>query len=146
MNTTLINARAVWLALTAVLGPGVSVALAQTSVQTTTPPDSPSLVQRADEITAGKLVQSPQGDTIGTVKARVPETPAHGLPDYILVATDTGTTAIPYGAVDHLLRDAHLVIDRSLLAAAPRVAEDEVNNESDTRWKQAADSYWSAYR
>jgi hypothetical protein len=63
-----------------------------------------------------------------------------------LVATDTGTTAIPYGALDHLLRDAHLVIDRSLLAGAPRVGEDQIHNSADTHWKQEADSYWQAYR
>jgi len=136
----------VWLSLTAVVGVAIATATAQTSVQTSTPPDSPSLVQRPDDIIAGKLVQSPQGDTIGTVKALVPEVPAHGLPDYVLVATDTGTAAIPYGAVDHLLRDAHLVIDRSLLAAAPRVGEDQIDNDADSHWKEAADSYWQAYR
>ena len=71
----------VWLSLTVAVGAAIATATAQTSVQTSTPPDSPSLVQRADDITAGKLVQSPQGETIGTVKALVPEAPAHGLPD-----------------------------------------------------------------
>jgi hypothetical protein len=136
----------VWLSLTVAVGAAIATATAQTSVQTSTPPDSPSLVQRADDITAGKLVQSPQGETIGTVKALVPEAPAHGLPDYVLVATETGTTAIPYGALDHLLRDAHLVIDRSLLADAPRVADAEVHDDTDTHWKEAADNYWQAYR
>ena len=136
----------VWLSLTAATGVAIAIATAQTSIETSTASDSPSLVQGPNDITAGKLVQSPQGETIGTVKALVPEAPAHGLPDYILVATDTGTTAIPYGALDHLLRDAHLVIDRSLLAAAPRVGEDQIHNGADTHWKQAADSYWQAYR
>lgn len=139
--------RTVWLALTAVVSAGVATAVvAQTEVQTSSPADSPALIQGPGDITAGKLIQSPQGDTIGTVKALVPEIPPHGLPDYVLVATDTGTAAIPYGAVDHMLRDAHLVIDRSLLADAPRVGEDQIHNGTDTHWKEAADRYWQAYR
>jgi len=136
----------VWLPLTAVALVGSATAQAQTSLQVVTPPDSPTVVQGPGDITAGKLVQSPQGETIGTVAGLVPRAPPHGLPDYVLVNTQTGTTAIPYGAMDHLLRDAHLVVDRSVLAGAPRVGEEQIYNGADIRWKAEADSYWQAYR
>jgi hypothetical protein len=48
--------------------------------------------------------------------------------------------------MDHMLRDAHLVINPSLLADAPRVAEDQIHNLANTHWKEEADSYWEAYR
>ena len=139
--------RTVWLALTPVAAAlGIATVVAQTQVETDIPSEGPTLIQGQGDITAGKLVQSPQGQTIGTVRGLVPTFPAHGTPDYVLVETQTGTTAIPYGAMNHMLRDAHLVIDTSLLAGAPHVAEDQIHNLANTHWKEQADSYWEAYR
>lgn len=140
--------RAAWLSLTPIvisLGIAATV-VAQTLVETDIPPDGPGLIQGQGDITTGKLVQSPQGETIGTVRGLVPTFPSHGMADYVLVATRTGTTAIPYGATDHMLRDAHLVIEPSLLAGAPHVDEDQIHNLANTRWKHEADNYWQAYR
>jgi hypothetical protein len=144
---TLSRIRTAWLALTPVaVAIGIATVVAQTSVQTEIPPDGPGLIQGPSDITAGKLVQSPHGQTIGTIRELVPTYSSHGTPDYVLVATGSGTTAIPYGAMDHMLRDAHLVIDPSVLAAAPRVEEDQIHNLANTRWREQADDYWRAYR
>ena len=144
---TLSRTRTAWLALAPIAAAlGIATVVAQNSVQTDIPPDSPALVQGPHDIVAGKLVQSPQGKTIGTVRELVPTFPSHGMPDYVLVATQAGTTAIPYGAMDHMLRDAHLVIDQSVLAAAPHVEEDQIHNLANTRWREEADKYWQAYR
>lgn len=144
---TLTRTRTAWLALTPIaVALGIATVVAQNSVDTDIPPGSPSLIQGPYDITAGKLVQSPQGQTIGTVRELVPAYPSHGVPDYVLVSTRTGTTAIPYGAMDHMLRDAHLVIDPSVLAAAPHVEEDQIQNLANTQWREAADKYWLAYR
>jgi hypothetical protein len=144
---TLSRTRTAWLALTPIaVALGIATVVAQNAVETDIPPDSPALIQGPYDISAGKLVQSPQGQTIGTVRELVSTYPSHGIPDYVLVATRTGTTAIPYGAMDHMLRDAHLVVDPAVLAAAPHVEEDQVHNLANTRWRQEADSYWQAYR
>jgi hypothetical protein len=137
--------RVVWLSLLASVCSCVVAVSAQVSVQTQSTPDSPALVQRPDDITPGKLVQSPHGEAIGTVRSLVPGS-NNGSPDYVLVATRSGTAAIPYWAVVHLLRDAHLVIDRSLLEDAPRVSDDQVSNGADSTWKEQANSYWSSFR
>ena len=143
----LTRTRTVWLALTPItVALGIATVVAQTSVQTDIPPDGPGLIQGPGDITAGKVVQSPQGQTIGTVTELVPTFPAHGTPDYVLVATQGGIAAIPYAAMDHMLRDAHLVIDQSILAGAPHVEQDQVHNLANTHWKEEADSYWQAYR
>ena len=143
----LTRTRTVWLALTPItVALGIATVVAQTSVQTDIPPDGPGLIQGPGDITAGKVVQSPQGQTIGTVTELVRTFPAHGTPDYVLVATQGGIAAIPYGAMDHMLRDAHLVIDQSILAGAPHVEQDQIHNLANTHWKEEADSYWRAYR
>jgi hypothetical protein len=141
------RSRTAWLSLTPIIAAlGIASVVAQALIDTDTPPDGPGLIQGQGDIVAGKLVQSPEGETIGTVRGLVPTYPSHGTADYVLVATQTGTSAIPYGAMDHMLRDAHLVVDSSMLAAAPHVAEDQIHNLANTRWRDEADNYWQAYR
>jgi hypothetical protein len=112
------------------------------------PSDNPSLVARPSDIVAGKLVQSPEGKVIGTVHDVLRE-PGSGRPAYIVIATDSGFKAIPSYAIGHLLRDAHIVIDRSTLAGAPQIPGNEEPKDDEAAaapWRQQADSYWSRYR
>lgn len=141
----MIKAHTTWLALAAAAVTWTATAPAQTSQQTLNPGDSPALVTRPRDITAGKVIQSPQGVAIGKVSDLVPDHD-RGEPAYVLVATDNGTTAIPYWAVGHLLRDAHLVVDRTELESSPRVSDAVVHDTADTAWKREIDSYWQAYR
>lgn len=121
------------------------LASAQTSNQAARPQDNPTLVATPADIKAGKLVQSPQGQGIGTVSDIVPD-PATGRPAYVLVETDSGTTAIPFWAISHCIRDAHVVIDRPFLASAPRVNIAQLRSGVDHPWKEQAENYWRAYR
>jgi hypothetical protein len=112
------------------------------------PSDNPSLVAKPSDIAAGKLVQSPEGMVIGTVHDVLRE-PASGRPAYIVIATDSGFKPIPSYAIGHLLRDAHIVIDRSTLAGAPQIPGNEEPRDDKgpaAPWRQQADSYWSEYR
>jgi len=127
------------------IGAIVSLAHAADDPIDNSPRDNPSLVARPSDIAAGKLVQSPEGNVIGTVDDVLRE-PTSSRPAYIVVATDSGLTAIPYWAISHLLRDAHIVIDQSQLAAAPRIPGSERSKDGEARWGQQADSYWGAYR
>jgi hypothetical protein len=143
------HGRASWRSLTAAICAGGFITLAQASDPIdNSPSDNPLLVVRPSDIAAGKLVQSPEGFVIGTVHDVLRE-PASGRPAYIVIATDSGFKAIPSDAIGHLLRDAHIVIDRSTLAGAPQLpANEEPKDDEDaaTPWRQQADSYWSRYR
>ncbi len=134
------------LAAAAVLWAGIFAPVrAQTSSPTTFLPDSPTVIATPSDLAIGKLAQSPNGRTIARVEDVVAD-PANRTPAYVLLATGSGMTALPYWAVSHLLRDAHLVIDPGALAAAPRVNDQQVRSGSDNAWKDKADRYWQAYR
>jgi hypothetical protein len=143
------HGRASWRSLTAAVCAGAFITLAHASDPIdNSPSDNPSLVVRPSDITAGKLVQSPEGMVIGTVHDVLRE-PASSRPAYIVIATDSGFKAIPAYAIDHLLRDAHIVIDRSTLAGAPQIPGNEDpkdDKDAAAPWRQQADSYWSGYR
>jgi len=139
------KAHTIWLTLAVTAGTWTATALAQSSQQTINPGDSPALVTRPRDITTGKLIQSPQGVAIGKVSDLVPDRDG-GEPAYVLVAMDRGTTAIPFWAVGHLLRDAHLVVDRTELESSPQVSDAVAHDTADAAWKKEIDSYWQAYR
>jgi hypothetical protein len=142
------HGRASWRSMTAAVCAGAIVTLAQASDPIDiSPSDNPSLVARPSDIAAGKLVQSPEGMVIGTVHDVLRE-PSSGRAAYIVVATDSGLKPIPSYAIGHLLRDAHIVIDRSTLAGAPRIPGNEEPKDEDAAapWRHQADSYWSVYR
>jgi len=124
----------------------VESTFAQTTIERLDPGNDPTVVATTADITSGKVVQSPEGWRIGTVEDVVSPRP-QGHAAYILIATNSGTTAIPDWAIMHLLRDAHLVIDRSMLESAPRVDSDQVRaGSNDAAWEQRADQYWGKYR
>ena len=124
----------------------VESTFAQTTIERLDPGNDPTVVATPADITSGKVVQSPEGWRIGTVEDVVSHRP-QGRAAYILIATNSGTTAIPDWAIMHLLRDAHLVIDRSMLDSAPRVDSDQVRaGSNDAAWEQRADQYWGKYR
>src|SRR4051812_31158243 len=97
----------VWLSVALSAG-----AFAQTSVQTLDTRSDPTLVPTPNDIVPGKLLQSPQGSRIGTVRNVMADS-MNGRTAYVWVSSDSGLTPIPYAAMSHLLRDAHIVIDRS---------------------------------
>jgi hypothetical protein len=144
------HARASWRSMTAAVCAAAFVTLAQASdpVDNSPSDNNPSLVVRPSDIAFGKLVQSPEGMIIGTVHDVLRE-PVSSRPAYIVIATASGFKPIPSFAIDHLLRDAHIVIDRSTLARAPQIPgneEPKADEDAAAPWRQQADSYWSGYR
>ena len=135
------------IALTAALyALAVEPTFAETTIERLDPGNDPTVIATPADISSGKVVQSPEGWRIGTVQDVVSH-PANGHPAYVLIATNSGTTAIPDWAIMHLLRDAHLVIDRSMLDSAPRVNGEQVRAGSNAAaWEQRADQYWGKYR
>ncbi len=124
---------------------GVSAVVARTSDETAYALNGPAIVSGPEDIRAGKLVQSPGGQVIGTVKDVV-HGPSRGAFSYALVATDSGTAAIPCWAINHLLKDGHIVIDSELLASAPRVQDAQVRDDANNDWKTEADRYWRGWQ
>ncbi len=114
------------------------VVYAQTAVTPRT-----TMEERMRGVAAGTRVQSPAGETIGTVEDIVPNDRT-GRPDYVLIAMSSGaTTAVPYAALMPKLRDGRIVLDRSRLSGAPPVRASELRDPTNTAWKKQADQYWN---
>jgi hypothetical protein len=93
-------------------------------------------------VMAGTRVESPAGETIGSVTEVVPDMET-GRPGYIVVATASGLrTAVPYSAILPSMHDGRVVLDRGRLEAAPPLRERELRDSSNTRWQKQADQYW----
>jgi hypothetical protein len=96
---------------------------------------------RMSGVSAGTVVQSPAGESIGLVKDVVPDTNS-GEPAYVLISTRSGNTAVPYSAVALVFHDGRVILDRSRLESAPRVNDRQLLDSSDVTWKKQADRYW----
>jgi hypothetical protein len=96
---------------------------------------------RMSGVSAGTVVQSPAGESIGLVKDVVPDANS-GEPAYVLISTRSGNTAVPYSAITPLFHDGHIILDRSRLESAPRVSDKQLLDSSDVTWKKQADRYW----
>ena len=133
---------------------------ARTSTQDPTPRDSsrPSsdpdmsaaAAQRPKEgreallggLSAGSIVQSPAGQPIGRVKDIVPDANT-GDPAYVVIATRSGSTPVPYAVVAPMYQSGHIVLDKSRLDSAPRVSDSELQDaRTAAAWKKQADRYW----
>ena len=98
---------------------------------------------RMGGITAGSIVQNPAGEPIGRVRDIVPDANT-GEPAYVVIATRSGSTAVPYPAIAPMFQNGHVVLDRSRLESAPQVSDSQLQDKSDTQWKKQADRYWDS--
>jgi hypothetical protein len=98
---------------------------------------------RMGGITAGSIVQNPAGEAIGRVRDIVPDANT-GEPAYVVIATRSGSTAVPYPAIAPMFQNGHVVLDRSRLESAPQVSDSQLRDKSDAQWKKQADHYWDS--
>jgi hypothetical protein len=94
-------------------------------------------------ISAGSIVQSPAGEPIGRVKDIVPNAKT-GDPAYVVIATRSGSTAVPYPVIAPMFQSGHVVLDRSRLESAPHVSESQLQDKSGAQWQKEADRYWES--
>jgi hypothetical protein len=95
-------------------------------------------------ISAGSIVQNPAGEPIGRVKDIVPDANT-GEPAYIVIATRSGSTAVPYPVIAPMYENGHIILDRSRLESAPRVSDSQLRDDkSGAEWKKQADRYWES--
>lgn len=100
---------------------------------------------RMGGISAGAIVQSPGGENLGRVKDIVPDA-NRGDPAYIVIATRSGTTAIPYATIAPMYQNGHVVLDRARLEAAPHVTDNQLREDKqDAQWKKEANRYWESH-
>jgi hypothetical protein len=113
-----------------------SGAVAETP-QTVTTVDAPKL--------AGMEVRSPAGQVLGTVIDVVANT--SGEPGYAVISTGTDTaTAVPYDTVAALVRNGKVLMDRTKLENSPQVAQSDLHDKANTKWRQQADTYWAGQK
>jgi hypothetical protein len=99
---------------------------------------------RLGGLSAGSIVQSPQGENIGRIKDVVPDAKT-GEPAYIVIATRSGNTAVPYASIAPLYQSGHVVLERSRLEGAPRVSDTQLRSDNtQAEWKKQADRYWES--
>ena len=99
---------------------------------------------RLGGIAAGSIVQNPAGEPIGRVRDIVPDANT-GEPAYIVIATRSGSTAVPYPVIAPMFQSGHFVLDRSRLESAPHVSDSQLREDTPgAEWKKQADRYWES--
>jgi hypothetical protein len=97
------------------------------------------------KVSAGTQVRSAAGTPIGAVKDIVPK--PNGQPGYVLIATPSGNNAaVPFATVAPMIQNGTIVMDSSKLLSAPTVRDRDLQDPTNTRWKQQADDYWNPGR
>lgn len=91
----------------------------------------------------GLEVRSPVGESLGAVIDVVVD--ADRQPAYAVISTGNDTaTAVPYAVVAPMVKGDKVIIDRTRLENSPQVAQSELNDKANSKWRADADKYWSA--
>jgi PRC-barrel domain len=91
----------------------------------------------------GLQVQSPTGEALGAVIDVTMD--ATHQPEYVIISTGNDTaTAVPYSAVAPMVKGDKVIMDRTRLENSPQVAQSELRDKANTKWRTDADKYWSA--
>jgi hypothetical protein len=88
-------------------------------------------------------VESPSGQSLGSVSSVVPGLNGRKSSGYVVVSGSNGTDIpVPYRTANGMVRDGKLVLSRSRFEHAPTVTQDDLQNSSDHSWRVKADRYW----
>jgi sporulation protein YlmC with PRC-barrel domain len=91
----------------------------------------------------GMQVISPAGESLGSVIDVTMD--AQRQPEYAVISTGNDTmTAVPYSAVASMVKSNKIIMDRTRLENSPQVAQSELRDKSNSKWRADADKYWSA--
>lgn len=91
----------------------------------------------------GLQVQSPSGEPLGAVIDVTVD--ASRQPEYAIISTGNDTaTAVPYSAVASMIKGDKVIMDRTRLQNSPQVAQSELRDKANSKWRADADKYWSA--
>src|SRR5262245_5492990 len=88
----------------------------------------------------GLEVISPAGEMLGNVITVIASTTGR----YAIISTGNDTaTAMPYEAVAPMVNEGRVVIDKTKLQNSPQVAQADLHDKGNTKWRQQADTYWA---
>jgi hypothetical protein len=88
-------------------------------------------------------VQSPSGQSLGSVSEVVPGLDGRRTSGYVLVSGANGESVpVPYRTASSMVKDGKLVLSPSRLEHAPRVTQANLESQSDHAWRVKADRYW----
>ncbi|HVY80393.1 MAG TPA: PRC-barrel domain-containing protein [Steroidobacteraceae bacterium] len=91
----------------------------------------------------GMQVISPGGESLGSV-IDVTMDPQRE-PEYAVISLGNDMmTAVPYSAVASMVQNGKIVMDRTRLENSPQVAQSELRDKRNSKWRADADKYWSA--
>ena len=106
--------------------------------------DAPAPVGMSDKDPriVGLEVQSPSGQSLGAVIDVTVD--AQRMPEYAIISTGSDTiTAVPYKIVVSMIKGNKVLFDRTKLQNSPQVAQSELHDKANTKWRADADTYWS---
>ena len=90
----------------------------------------------------GLEVQSPSGQALGSVVDVTMD--AQRMPEYAVISTGSDTmTAVPYKTVVSMIKGNKVIFDRTKLQNSPQVAQSELRDKSNSKWRADADKYWA---
>jgi len=90
----------------------------------------------------GLEVQSPTGQSLGAVIDVTMD--AQRMPEYAVISTGNDTmTAVPYKTVLSMVKGDKVIFDRTKLQNSPQVAQSELRDKSNSKWRADADKYWA---
>jgi hypothetical protein len=88
-------------------------------------------------------VESPSGQSLGSVSSVVPGLNGQTSSGYVVVAGANGNSVpVPYRTASSMVRDGKLVLSPSRLEHAPKVTQEDLQNSADHAWRAKADRYW----
>jgi sporulation protein YlmC with PRC-barrel domain len=91
----------------------------------------------------GLQVISPTGEALGSVVDVTMD--AQHQPEYVVVSTGNDTmTAVPYSTASSMIKNNKVVMDRTKLQNSPQVAQSELRDKSNSKWRADSDKYWSS--
>jgi hypothetical protein len=91
----------------------------------------------------GLQVQSPTGESLGAVIDVTMD--ASRAPEYVVISTGTDTaTAVPYVTVVSMIKNNKVIVDRTKLQNSPQVAQSELRDKANSKWRADSDKYWNA--
>lgn len=88
-------------------------------------------------------VESPSGQSLGTVSNVIPGLNGRKTSGYVLVSGSNGMSVpVPYRTANSMVRDGKLILRQSRLEHAPKVSQEDLQNRADHAWRVKADRYW----
>ncbi|HEY7887891.1 MAG TPA: hypothetical protein VIC29_06650 [Steroidobacteraceae bacterium] len=92
-------------------------------------------------------VESPSGQSLGSVANVVPGLDGKETSGYVLVSGANGMSVpVPYATASSMVRGGKLILNSSHFQHAPKVSQEELQKSSDHAWRAKADHYWMHMR